>query len=260
VKVKDVVSIMDKWAPFDTALDFDNVGLLVGDGNADVLGILIALDITQDVIEEAQDMGANLIVTHHPVIFDAMKDMTFDTAQGAHCQKLARYQISVISAHTNLDMADGGISDVMTELLGMKNVKKARATNLISVGELPSALSTKEFLKLVQKAFDSKRVYTAGAPPEMIKKVCVLAGSGGDFISQAKTTEADVYLIGAAKHDQAIAANTLGVFMVTAGHYETEVIILPKILAYLQKHTDDVQSINGINISKSGVNPFNIIF
>ena len=259
MKVRDILNILDSWAPFETAESFDNTGLLVGDGDADVSGILIALDADINVIEEAKMLGANLIVTHHPVIFNAMKDMTYDTDQGKRCQLLAQHGISVISAHTNLDMADGGISDVMAEMLGLENVAKPQSTSLLRVGELPEALDVMEFATLIKSVFGSKRVMTAGRPPDRIRKVCVLGGSGGDFIMHAKSTGADVYLLGEAKHENAIASMTLGVFMMTAGHYETESVILPKILACLQKHAYDVQSVNGINISKSGVNPFDIM-
>ena len=107
-------------APKELAEDFDNVGLLVGDENAEVKGIMVSLDCFDEVIDRAEDLGANLIVTHHPIIFDPLKSVTADTL----VYKLISKGISVISMHTNLDQADGGVNDVLCEALGLYDVEE----------------------------------------------------------------------------------------------------------------------------------------
>ena len=238
MKVGDILDLINCWAPFDTAEEFDNVGFLVGDITDDVRGILIALDVTGAVIGEAGSLGANLIVTHHPVIFDPMSDMTFGSVQGRHCQQLARNGISVISAHTNLDIADGGVSCAMAERLGLTNVRRSDALPYFRLGELPEEMGAGAFAMLVKEAFGSAVVLSAGTAPDKIKTVCVAGGAGGGDTGAAKLTGADVYLTGSAKHKNAIEAEANGVYMVTAGHYETEAPILPNIRAYLQKHAN----------------------
>ncbi len=259
MKVYEVLNILDEWAPFETAEEFDNVGLLVGDADDEVSGILIALDLTIDVIEEAKDIGANLIVTHHPVIFDPMTDMTPETSQGRVVRLLVKSAISVISAHTNLDMADGGVSDTLAEALELDEIKRVEQSAFMRVGKLEKDMSPQEFSKYVSQKLGTKRIMSAGPAPQKISTVCVMGGSGGGFINEAKSVGADVFLTGSVKHEQAVAAQNLGFYMMAAGHYETENIVLSKICACLQKHADDVQSIDTINITKSGKNPFDIM-
>lgn len=119
LKVKDYYNFIDAWAPFDLAQDYDNVGLLLGNMEYDVSGVLIALDVTCDVINEAKSLGANLIIAHHPIIFSGIYDVTCNTATGKICYLLAQNLMSVICAHTNLDAAEGGVADCLADALDL---------------------------------------------------------------------------------------------------------------------------------------------
>ena len=136
MKVKEILNLMNDWAPHETAEEFDNVGLLVGAGRADVTGILIALDATVEVIAEAKEAGANLIVTHHPVIFDPITGITPETSQGRTVRMLVKEEISVICAHTNLDSTEGGVSDALAQALELKNIKKVPECAYMRLGSL----------------------------------------------------------------------------------------------------------------------------
>ena len=117
--VQDVYNKIDQAAPFSLAMEFDNPGLLVGDPSEEVNGALVALDVTDEVISEAVSRGANLIVTHHPVIYSPLKRVTSDLL----VWKLVRENLSVISAHTNLDIARGGVNDILAEKLALSGVE-----------------------------------------------------------------------------------------------------------------------------------------
>ena len=118
--VNDIYSFLNEFAPFDTACDFDNAGLLIGAKDAEVDKCIIALDCTEAVVDEAIQKGAQLIITHHPVIFSGLKSVLADSL----VYRLIENNISVISAHTNLDIADGGVNDCLAKALGLKDVKK----------------------------------------------------------------------------------------------------------------------------------------
>ena len=256
MKIADVLAMMDEWAPFETAESFDNVGLLVGNANEKVNGIVVSLDATLDVIAEAVSQKANLIVTHHPVIFDSMNEILQHTSQGKVVSELIKRDISVISAHTNLDLAEGGVTCALAEKLKLVGVEKVQECEFMRIGNLETPMDAQEFAKYICKTLPAKKVEAAGPLPNKIKNVCVMAGSGGGYMKEAAAVGADVFLTGSIKHEYAVEAHNLGICAMAAGHYETEVLILPKIKAYLQKHANDVQSINGINITLSGSNPF----
>ena len=118
--VYDIYDFLDEKYDFSSALEYDNVGLLVGDGRDKVTGVLVCLDCTDEAITEAVKQGANLIVTHHPVIFDPLKSVT----EQSLVYRLIKIGISVISAHTNLDQADGGVNDALAEAVGLSDVEK----------------------------------------------------------------------------------------------------------------------------------------
>ena len=122
MKVQQVFSLIDAVAPFETQLEYDNSGLLIGSPSAEVTGILFALDVTDRVIDEALSLGADLIVTHHPILFNAVQRITDENYEGRLIMKMIRSGLSLISAHINLDQAPSGINDALAEMIGLKDV------------------------------------------------------------------------------------------------------------------------------------------
>ena len=213
--VQDVYNYLDSRAPFSTCEEWDNVGLLVGDPRQTVSGILVALDVTSGAIDAATATGANLIVSHHPVIFSALKALNSDSIP----YRLAAAGIAVISAHTNLDRADGGVNDTLAALLGLENIQPSD-DGLCRIGTLPQETTPVSFAKTVADTLGTAvRLHGDGT----IRTVAVCGGSGGDFID-ALTPCADAFVTGEVRHHEWLAAGNIAV--IEAGHYATEVPIV----------------------------------
>lgn len=219
--VKDIYNYIDSIAPFNTQEEWDNSGLLVGDENAEVTKILFALDVTSDIINQAVDCGADLIVTHHPIIFKPVSDVLSDSL----IYKLIKNNISIICAHTNYDKATDGVNDILCNTVGFDSYKKIENTCL-NVAELNNEISADSFVNSVKNSLLGSVRYNS--INKSIKKVAVCSGSGSDYLSLAKELDCDALLTGDASHHSFIDANEMDILLVAAGHFETEMIaILP---------------------------------
>ena len=220
--VQDVYNYLDSRAPFATCEEWDNVGLLVGNPQQAVSGILVALDVTDSAINAAVATGANLIVSHHPVIFAPLKAIVGDSIP----YRLAAAGIAVISAHTNLDRADGGVNDTLAALLGLTDVRVAN-DGVCRIGTLPQETTPTAFAKTVADTLGTAvRMSGDGA----IRTVAVCGGSGGDFID-ALTPYADAFVTGEVRHHEWLAAR--GITVIEAGHYATEVPVVDTLCRWL---------------------------
>ncbi len=221
--VKDVYNFIDSIAPFNTQEEWDNSGLLVGDENAKVTKILFALDVTTDVINQAITIGANLIVTHHPVLFKAILNVLSDSL----VYKLINNNINIICAHTNYDKAIDGVNDILCKMVGINSFVKIENTCL-NVGDFEREISTKDFVNYVKNALDCVLRYNF--LEKNIKKIAVCSGSGSDYLSLAKDMDCDVLLTGDASHHAFLDANELNIVLVAAGHFETEKIAIQPLM------------------------------
>lgn len=243
MKVIDIYEYINKFAPFDSCDSFDNVGLLVGDMYDDVNCVLLATDITHAVINEALEKEANLIITHHPVIFNPLKKVN----KGSIAYRLIENGISVISAHTNLDMASGGVSDMMLDLLGFSGNKifevigeyDSKPQGYGKIVKLIEPITTNELLQKVKSAFSVHTIrYTDSG--ELIRKIAVCSGAGGHNIELAVEKNCDAYITGDCKHNQFIDAKNLGLTLIDAGHFHTERIFAPVLAKKLSKHFPEI--------------------
>lgn len=244
-KVSDVYKYIDSFAPFRTQDSWDNSGLLAGDENAQVHKALVALDAENRIIDEAHRKGCELLITHHPVIFHPLKTVCFDDPAG----RLVRYGMSCICAHTNLDSAQYGISDMMLYRLGFKNCHELvqinrrdslsdRAVGYGAIGEC-SEMTPEELAKLCAERFRCVAIkYVAGK--RNIKRVGVISGAGGDGIFDAKRLGLDAYITAEVKHHEFLEAERIGVTLIDAGHYETEIIAAEYLKQKLEKEFSDV--------------------
>ena len=229
--VKDIFDFLNERAPFDTCEEWDNVGLLVGSGRLPATRVLVALDATDGALEAAKAIGADLIVTHHPVIFNAMKRLDADSFP----YRLAAAGISAISAHTNLDKAMGGVNDVLAARLGLNDVEIA-ADGITRIGTLPEEMSADAFAAHVAGALGMP-VRAAGNKP--VKKVAVCGGGGGGFIA-ACFGLADCFVTGEVKHHEWLyAAGHINV--IDGGHYSTEVPVVDTLCRWLTEEFPDLQ-------------------
>lgn len=221
--VKDIYDYIDLIAPFDTQEEWDNSGLLVGDENVEVTKILFALDITSDVIEQAKKVGANLIVSHHPLIFKpASKVMA-----GSLLHEVVKNEINVISAHTNYDKAYYGINDTLCNAVGLDDFKKTEDTNL-NVAEYNTPVPTEVFVKHIKSVLGGTVRYNR--VNKIIKKVGVCGGSGCDYLDLAKELECDAFLTGDASHHEFLDAEEMDIVLIAAGHFETENLAMEPLM------------------------------
>lgn len=229
--VKQMEMYINSFAPFDTQEDFDNAGFLVGDGERNVTRALIALDATKEVIQQAIELKAELIITHHPIIFHPLKKLMADSP----VYLLAQHGISVISAHTNLDKAKGGVNDVLAEKLGLQQVSLLEGGEEMGrIGELSHPMEPDSFAQYVKQALDANGLrYTVGNRP--VQKVAVLGG-GGDFaLYPAMEAGADALVTGEAKHHILLDAHSSGFTFVDAGHFDTENLVCPALKQRLEQ-------------------------
>lgn len=233
MKLIDLVAVLDTHAPFDTALSFDNSGILCGDPQKEIRKVLLSLDITYDVIDRAASCGADLILTHHPALFAAQK--TFSPEDRVY--RMIEKGIAAVAAHTNLDAAPGGVNDVLASAVGLTEVENWWGDDPSFVsrkGVLPSELPLTEYCAFVKKALSSNSLrYADGGRP--VHKVALCSGSGGDMWESLKGTDIDTLLTGEAKYHHFLEAAQAGINLIEAGHYATENIVLPVLEAWLKQ-------------------------
>ena len=219
ILVKDILNAVDAAAPLKTQCSWDNSGFLVGDETAEVKSIGFALDLTQATLAEARRQGVQLIVTHHPVIFHAPRNLRADSVLYA----LARSGIAAISVHTPWDGARGGVNDVLSDLIGLRDASPVPSAEseepMVRVGSVDSCTG-KELAKRVAAALGTT-VRLADAGNE-IARVAVCGGAAMELLGDAIAAGADAFVTGDLKHHEALDAVALGVTVVAAGHFETE--------------------------------------
>lgn len=227
--IKEIIDFTETFAPLNTAMDFDNVGLLVGDENTSISKAIVCLDITKEVVKEAKEKNAQLIISHHPVIFNGLKHIS----QNDIPYMLIQNNLSALCLHTNLDLSTKfGVNTCLANSLELENIQYFMDRDkeiCLAIGELENSLSEYDFANLVKKNLDCKGLrYTE--LNKTIKKVAVSSGAGGSEIYFAKSKGADILVTGEIKHNQILDANSMGLSIVDAGHFKTEnVVVLPLV-------------------------------
>ena len=221
--VADILSFLETLAPRSMKMDWDNVGLLCGSKNAEVSKILVALDPFEGVCAEAAGIGAQLIVTHHPLIFSAPKAITDETSIGRCIMFLCRHGISAINAHTNLDQAPGGVNDVLAAKLGLENVQIINpkdGVGLMRCGDVEEQ-TLENFLRTVKETLgcEGLRYVNSGKP---VKKVAVGGGSCAGGMLEALDAGCDTFVTADIKYNQFWDAKDLGLNLIDPGHFHTE--------------------------------------
>ena len=222
--VKDILQVLEQAAPYELAEGWDNVGLLVGDPEETVTGVLCALDITLPVVEEAIEKGCNLIVAHHPVIFTSVSRVTADTVTGKILIKMIRNGISGICMHTNMDCAEAGVNDLLAASLGLTDVVSMGAGEtgtLGRVGNLPHPMSLAEFAAHVKTSLGAGGVRVADGG-KTVSRVAVGGGACGKMMDYAVAKGADTFVIGDCSYDLMMRAHDIGLNLLDAGHFPTE--------------------------------------
>ena len=227
--VGDILKYVETLAPKSMKMDWDNVGLLCGSKGQPVTKCLIALDPFEGVCREAAEVGAEMILTHHPLIFSPLKNITDETSIGRSVQLLCRYGISAVNAHTNLDCAPGGVNDVLAAKLGLLDIRvinpsgtdsEGREWGLLRCGYVQEQ-TLDSFLPHVKEALGSKGLrYVDGGKP--VRKVAVGGGSCAGGMLEALDTGCDTFVTADVKYNQFWDAHDLGLNLIDAGHFATE--------------------------------------
>lgn len=229
--VQTVYDILNDFAPFDTAESFDNVGLLVGSAAARIERILVALDATPDVVEEAIEKGVQLIVTHHPLMFRGTKHILLEDYEGGLITKLLRSGINLIAAHTNLDQSESfSGSAVLSDMLGLCDV---HCEGYVFVGSLPEPMTAEQLRRHISKT-EEDAVYLFGDPLRTIKKLAISGGAYDEGYQQAHRMGADAFLTGEVRHHNALSAMGEGYILYQGGHFGTEAVLVPRLAKALQ--------------------------
>ncbi len=226
-KVKDIAGVIEAFAPLALQEDYDNAGLQVGNPEAEVSAVLLCLDVTEEVIEEAAARSCSMIVSHHPLIFKGLKSLTGADETQRLVLKALRLGIAVYSAHTNLDSTMGGVSYEMASRLGLTNISPLVPTEpgaMTGLGVVGTVKPTPrlEFLRGVKDKFKVRALrYSAGAPGLVVKRVALCGGSGSSLISRAIEAGADAYVSGDIKYHD---FTTYGceIILADVGHFESE--------------------------------------
>ena len=240
MKLNDFLNCMESIAPKSLALDFDNVGLLIGPDHDEICKVLVALDLTVPVAEEAIAGGYDLVLTHHPVFFDPVKAIRPDDPDLAAPYCLIRNGIGHFAAHTNLDACIGGVNDVLCGLLSLKDVQPLPPDNLGRIGRLHEPMQFDRFVAFCEEKLGTKGRFT-GDRDRMIQTVAVIGGAGGGDLQLAANAACDAFVTGEMKHHQALLADQLGLNCCVLGHYETEFPVLKPLIARLQIVNNDVK-------------------
>ena len=236
--VKTIEDILNQLAPVETAESYDNVGALVGRRDAQVTKILVALDCTWDVVQEAEKLEAELIVSHHPLLFHARKNLLEEDAEGRILCEMARKHLSLVSAHTNLDQTEYSGSAACAKLLGLQNIRKD--TNYLFLGELEAPMKASDLEKIISAAI-SFPVRCYGDGNTMISTLAIAGGADDGDWMEAKALGAQALLTGEVRHHNALAASMSDFVLFDGGHYGTEAPLVPFLAEYLQNCLNDVQ-------------------
>ena len=258
---REFIQVLNNIAPKEMAEDWDNSGMQINMGGPEVHKVLVALEITGDVIEEATELGVDMIVTHHPLLFNPLKKITGRTVVGDHIIKLIRRNISVYSSHSNFDKVFGGNNDYMAELLGLSRVRRLLSDFNVDEeevigrqGELAKTVTLEEFVGKVKRVLNLKTVKVIGDLERPVRSVGLCTGSGGGFIEAARRNGCDVFLTGEVRYHEGIKAKETGMAVIDAGHFGTEWIFVENFARRLE---DLVEGKVEVFASKVKVDPFN---
>ena len=266
MKIKDVSNAIEELAPLQYAESFDNVGLLVGNYNTEVSGILVTLDTLEETVEEAINNNCNLIVSFHPIIFNGLKKLNGNNYVERVVLKAIKNNIAIYATHTALDNSYKGVSARICDVLGLKNKKilipkkgfekESSSKNSFEnvgmgmIGELPTELNEKDFLLFLKKTMKTQCVRHSNFINKKIKRVAVLGGAGSFAIETAIQSKADVYVSSDFKyHDFFKAENSI--LLADIGHYESEQFTKNLLVEFLTKKFTNF----AIVLSEKSTNP-----
>ena len=240
--VREIYQYLDGLAPFSLQMDFDNAGFLVGRGDQQVDKLLVSLDITEEVAAEAVELGCQLIVSHHPVIFFPAKSITDGDPIGRTLLALTEHRISAICAHTNLDAVHGGVNDALAQKLSLVQIEQLKQDGVdasgrpYGIGRVGNTtgvpMYAPAFAAFVKEALGANGVrYVDARRP--VHRVAVGGGACADMMKDALAMGCDTFVTADVKYNGFLDAKALGLNLIDAGHYPTEQVVVPVLAKWL---------------------------
>ena len=237
MKVREITSLIEEFAPLSIQEGWDNSGLCVGSQEDEVTSVLLGLDCTPELVDEAVACGADMIITHHPLIFKGVRKISPDDQVGEALIKAIRAGISIYAAHTSADKVISGVSGAMAARLGLENVRildeDGEGTGLGVVGDLPKPLSAEEAITMVKERFSLKAVRTSRPIEGMIERLAMCGGSGGSLAGAARSAGAQLYISGDISYHNFFTEK--GFMLMDIGHYESEIEIVDILFSLIKK-------------------------
>jgi dinuclear metal center YbgI/SA1388 family protein len=247
----EIVRYFETKYPLDLAFEWDNCGLQVGTLNSKVEKILVTLDITKNVVKEAIKNKVNLIISHHPLMFKPMQNIVFDSPRGWIIKNLIQNDIAVYSAHTNFDVAEGGMNDILANALDIKEPKLLDEINNIGRFGTIDKIEFEVFIEKVKSTFNLKTVKVIGNTKKSISTVGISGGSGSHHMYAAKKRNCDVYITGDITYHTALDAIQMGITLIDVGHH-IEVIFIDAVTNDLQNQFPNIEFVK----SEVDTNPY----
>ena len=238
MKVKDITNVIEAFAPLSIQESWDNSGLCIGSPESEVTSVLLGLDCTPELVDEAIACGADMIITHHPLIFSGLKKISPDDMIGETVMKAIAAGISIYAAHTNSDKVLAGVSGAMAARLGLVNVtildEDGDGTGLGVVGDLPEPMSSEEAIAFVKERFALKAMRTSRPIDGQISRIAMCGGSGGSLIGTAVRSGAQLYISGDISYHNFFTRK--GFMIMDIGHYESEKEIVEILFSLIKKN------------------------
>lgn len=249
MKCKDIIRMLEELAPPSYACGWDNPGLICGRREKEVKKILVALDATKKAVDKAVEIGADMIVTHHPMIFSAMKQVNDQSFIGDKVLTMAEHGICCYAMHTNYDIA-GGMAEICGAKMGLKNPEPFevmgemddRLVGIGQVGNLPQKMTLTECAKKVKEAFGLSNVLVFGDLDRMVEYAAISPGSGRSMIKEADKKKVDVLITGDIGHHEGLDSMDMGFAVIEAGHYGLEQVFIPHLCEYIEERMDHVEA------------------
>lgn len=241
ILVKDLFNIMEEIAPARYAAQWDNAGLQLGNPHDEVRGIMVALDTSLAAVREAASKKLNLLVTHHPFLFSPVKKIDLSTPQGKIIKETIDSGLTIFSAHTNLDSTNGGINDMLADLIDlidtspMEPYEGDMTVGMGRIGTLEEEKSLARVAELVKARFNVDNMKLLGDVKTKIRRIALCGGSGGSLVKLASKLGADLYISGDISYHQARDAEDMGLAVIDIGHFSSEKIVVEGLAEILRE-------------------------
>lgn len=263
--LKDILELLESVSPAGLAEPWDNPGLQVGFPSQKIGTIFMSLDPTPKALQRALDVHAQMLFTHHPLIFKPISQINSQNCPGDVIVEAVKNNMAIVCAHTNLDASMGGINDILANLLGLENVEilkknadSEEPAGLGRIGDLKKPLPLDSILRQISTTFHLEQMKVAGKKDAFVRRLAVVGGSGGSLLAEAHRKRADLFLTGDVTHHVALDAEALGVVLVDGGHFTLENEAFRVFGAHLQKLLKMKKWDVSVKIDEKEADPFTI--